>query len=305
MIRRPYPLHQSPLYSLSNKRRLCELLSVPRAELSDLASDGNYRIWQKRMKGRQRTIEEPLGPLKRVHKQVQILLSRLEYPDWVYSGIRGRSYVGNAQRHTGERCLCSFDIQSFYQSSKKEYVFRFLRYLMRQSQDVSWVLADIATYKSHLPTGSPSSQLLAFWAYQPMFGALRDLAASVGGTFTLYVDDIAVSTEQPLPEKVVGELGRVVRGYGLRLKRSKTQRRNCSEWKVVTGGAISPEGTLTIPNRLRQRIHTKVVALKKGDLDESGLTSLRGLLTAARQLDPSFHESLYQYVCHLASRIEA
>lgn len=273
-------------------------------ELSSLSSDSYYQVWPKQTAGKIRVIEEPRQPLTEIHKQLQRLLSRIEHPEWVYSGIRGRSYVDNAKHHIGKKCVCSLDIESFYQSSRKEFVFRFFRFVMLQPEDVAWILADIATYQDHLPTGSASSQILAFWAYRPMFEELRNIALSEEGSLTVYVDDITISSAQPLSDQVVNKLNSTIQGAGLRLNAGKTKRRGSEEWKVVTGGAISPEGMLTVPNRLRKKIHNSVLALKRGSLDEAGLISLRGLLAAAWQLDPSFHSSLNDYVKYLSQSIK-
>jgi len=226
-----YSIEDSPLHGLPSKKKLCDLLFVHPNRLRALMSDSEYRRewWTKSG----RLIEEPLDSLKAVQGRIKELVSRIQHPAWLYSGVRGKSYIDNAEQHAGQQCLCSIDIDSFFQSTRKEYVFRFFRYLLCQPEDVAWAVSDLATYKNHLPTGgSPSSQALAFWAYRPMF-------------------------------------------------------------ELMTG-------SLDVPNRLRKKIYDHITLLKEGSLDESGVLRLLGLLTSARQIDHSFHDSLYRYVRYLA-----
>lgn len=293
-----YSIEVSPLYRLPSKRRLCELLFISRRRLKGLMSDSEYREWHTKSG---RLIEEPNAALKVVQARLKDLIARIEHPSWLHSGVRGKSHITNAQQHTGLRCVGTIDIESFYRSTRKEYVFRFFRYLLHQPEDVAWVITDLSTYRGHLPTGSPSSQLLSFWAYRPMFEMMKERAEGHGGTLTLYVDDIAVSALEVLPSSMLSEIAETLLPFELRARKSKTTRRNTSEWKVVTGAAISPTGELDVPNRLRERIHDQVRTMKGGRLSGRGLLRLQGLLSSARQIDGSFHESLYRYVRYLTS----
>ena len=265
-------------------------------------SDAEYREWRKKSG---RLIEEPFEALKAVQRRIKDLLSRIEHPNWLYSGIRGKSYIDNAEQHAGRRCLYSIDIDSFFQSARKEYVFRFFRYVLRQPEDVAWAITDLVTYSDHLPTGSPSSQALAFWAYRPMFEMMHENARDMGGLLTLYVDDITVSSNGnlALADDVLTSLTGVLSGFELEINKGKTKRRDRDQWKVVTGAAISPIGNLDVPNRLRKKIHDHITLLKAGRLDDTGVRRVLGQLTSARQIDPTFHESLYRYVKYLASSL--
>jgi len=294
-----YSIEDSPLHGLPSKKKLCDLLFVHPNRLRALMSDSEYRRewWTKSG----RLIEEPLDSLKAVQGRIKELVSRIQHPAWLYSGVRGKSYIDNAEQHAGQQCLCSIDIDSFFQSTRKEYVFRFFRYLLCQPEDVAWAVSDLATYKNHLPTGgSPSSQALAFWAYRPMFELMHEKVQELGGVLTLYVDDIAISTDDRLTDDAFSSLEGVMSGFELRINESKTERRGREQWKVVTGAAISPTGSLDVPNRLRKKIYDHITLLKEGSLDESGVLRLLGLLTSARQIDHSFHDSLYRYVRYLA-----
>ncbi len=294
--KKPYPLEQSPLFSLRSRARLCALLNVARSDLSNLRSDDSYRLFNKTSNGKTRLIEEPRGRLKRVHKRVHVLLARTKYSDWCFSGVRRRSYVDNARRHAGAKHLLVCDIHGFYQSTRKKYVFGFFRDRMKQPDDIAWLLADILTFRDHLPTGSSSSPLLAFRAYEGMFETLRKVAEDADTEFSLYVDDMSFSSERPLPAGLVRDVSQVVSSYGLELKKSKTRIYGPGRWKKITGVALSPDGSVAVPNRWRHEIHKLSEALSREGLAPKAVKRLYGLLCAAQQIDPTFGENLKHHV---------
>lgn len=294
-----YTIDQSPLYRLTSKRKLLLLLKLPLNGLRNLQSDALYKVYDRKGPGKTRTIEEPVGELKKVHKRLHNLLSRVQYPEWVFSGVRKRSYVGNAFQHVGIRYAMLCDIGSFYQSAQSEYVFRFFRYRLKQAEDIAWLITDISTFDGHLPTGSPSSPALAFRAYEPMFKSIRDLADGSEAEFSLYVDDMAISSEKPLRVGLMKDLEYITHRHGFEIKRNKTRFYGPGQWKTITGVAISPGGEPTVPNRLRYKIAKLSKALRKDGLLPKEVRCLHGLLSSARQISPDFCDHLARCVRHI------
>lgn len=291
-----YPTSQSPLYKLRNRHRLCQLLRTDTSRLRTLRSGEEYRVYVRALKGKWREIEQPSAELSRVQAHIHSLLSRIEHPDWVYSGIRGRSYIGNAARHAGSPFVTTCDVHSFYQSANTEHVFRFFAHGLKQAEDIAWLLTDIVTFKGHLPTGSPSSPLVAFRAYEPAFRAIRDLALSQGAMFSLYVDDMTFSGCEPLRAGFLGEVRSILRCYGLELKDRKTRYFGPRSWKPITGVAISPRGDLAVPNRLAHSIYRSAARLQAGGLALKELEQLHGFLSSAQQIDPRYRSNLNRLV---------
>ena len=71
-----YPLEKSPLYSLQNKNILADLLNISRKQLLQLANDDCYNVFPKKVKNKNRIIEEPTGSRKYVHLRIQKLARR-------------------------------------------------------------------------------------------------------------------------------------------------------------------------------------------------------------------------------------
>ena len=65
---------------------------------------------------------------------------------------------------------------------------------MLNSPDVAKILTDIVTYEKCIPTGCPTSQLIAYYAYEDMFAGIKKIADNHGCLFSLYVDAMTFSS---------------------------------------------------------------------------------------------------------------
>ena len=67
-----------------------------------------------------------------------------------------------------------------------------INFLLLTSPDVAKLLSDITTL-NYIPTGSPSSQILAYFAYEEMFINMFNVSQEFNCKMTLYVDDLTFS----------------------------------------------------------------------------------------------------------------
>lgn len=195
MGHKTYPVEQSPLFKLSSRKRLAQsVLKVELPFLERLANgQSNYRVFTTHTGGKARVIEQPCLPLQKLHHRLFVLLRHLETPDYMHSGVAGRSYVSNAMVHIGEVPLVSLDIRKFYASVNGGMVYRFFASAMQCSSDVAGLLTRLCTYDNHLPKGSCVSQILAFRAARPLFDELHKLAVEAEVRESYYVDDLTWS----------------------------------------------------------------------------------------------------------------
>ena len=253
-----YPLERSPLYRLRNKTKLASLLQISKDELILLSETENptYRLFVRKEKGKKdRQIEEPIDKLKTVHKVLQVLFSRIQSPDYLFSGKRKTTYIDNARFHIKYNYVLTLDIERFYPSTDIEYVFRFFRYRLLMNDDVAWILAKIVTYERHIPTGSHLSQSLAYWSYSALFDSINKIAQSNNYRFSLYVDDITFSSVSPIPQNYLRTITDKLNSVKLSVKQSKTKNYGKQKFRLITGCSISPDGNLLIRNRLRKKAY--------------------------------------------------
>jgi hypothetical protein len=153
---------------------------------------------------------------------------------------------------------------------------------MECSSDVAALLADIGTYKGHLPTGSPLSPILAFYAHYELWEKVHEIVRSAGGTDSLYIDDLTISGDK-VPTRVMWEVRKNIHRAGLRYHKEKTFIDRPAE---ITGVIVSGDRLLA-PNRQLLKRHRAEQALSKATGDTETLIlkqQIRGLVGQLKQI---------------------
>lgn len=234
-----YQVNQSPLYKLSSQRKLATTLGVSLSTMRGVMKRGekNYKFGVTESK---RDIQIPKSQLYRIHSRINTLLSRVAPPDYLMSGVKGRSHVKNAKAHMGNVAVAKIDIKKFYPSTTKEILIRGFRKKLACSKDVAESLAEICTVNGYVPTGSPLSQSVCFFVNASMFDHLNFYAKSRGLTFTLYVDDLTFSGKV-LPKDLLDYVkNHIFNTAGYRCHKCKTY--GASTDKVITGVVVKAGG---------------------------------------------------------------
>ncbi|MFB1486846.1 MULTISPECIES: reverse transcriptase family protein [unclassified Thiocapsa] len=249
-----YAHTQSPFYRLASKRRLAELLGLDAAGLRRIAKycqESGYNEWDNQSEsGKTRRIESPKPELSRVQKRVATLLSRITPPDFLYCPVKGKSYVKNALIHeTGAELIC-LDVKSYFASTPSRRVFWFFQRIMECSKDVAGILAVLSTYQGHLPTGSPTSPILSFYAHCDMWAAIASLALEYECRLSVYMDDITISGPR-VPERLVWEVKQAVFRNGLLYHKAKRFQQGRA--REVTGVILGPDGP-KLPHRHYEKL---------------------------------------------------
>ena len=281
------PLKGSALFRLTSPRRLAEMLLVPRATLERLveAGDDNYLVRPDRKSGR--IIEEPKPQLKLIHQRFARLLAQIETPDYLHSGVKGRSYITNANAHGADHACVKLDIKKFFPSSSSHHVQRFFEDVLEYPPDVASRAKQLLTHDGHLPTGGNASPILSFWAYKPMFDEIDTLARENDCEFTLYVDDMSI-TGVFANRKFQQAARKIIARYGLRAHKAKTFSPN--QPRVLTGIAKTRRGR-EVPHRRAKGIAQLEQQEAEAETTADKLRvmpSLIGKLSEAAIVDPSW-----------------
>ncbi len=304
MHRTDLALDQCALFKVRSPRHLAEILRLECADLKGLASHGkeNYRLHLREMGGNKppRLIEGPSELLKRVQRRIHKLLAQILPPEFLYSGVRGRSAVTNALRHSVSHAasvpMVKLDITKFYPSSDGRRIQRFFFHPMQCSSEVAELLCDLTTIPptsvsdhDHLPTGGVTSQILAYYGYQEMFEALANLAKEHGVVLGVLVDDVAFSGHGAT-RRLLNEARLIIQRFGLHSKRSKEKVWHLQDAKLITGVVLTKAGA-RLPNSRRQAIHQLYQSLHAARLPEDRAIlaqRLLGALYSAGQIEGSF-----------------
>ena len=290
-----YQIEKSPFYKLNSRKKLLDLFYIKNYKTLEIlsADSGNYKVYDilNKNKPTKRTIEEPKEILKRIHKQFNNLLQRIDVPDFVKAGRKGSCYVDNGNAHINGKYFYCTDVEKFFPHAKQEKVLQFLLYDLKISPDIAQLLSNLLTYNNHLPTGSPSSQILTYWAYRQTMCKIYEKACELGINMTLFVDDLTFSSSKPIPEAFKNFVRVRLEKEGLTINKKKSKSYDSNKYKKVTGTVISPNNKLLVPNRLQHKIYLLKNKEQKSDKE---ILSLKGMLNSARQIQPKFMDNYYK-----------
>lgn len=239
--KKSYLISDSALFRVTSKKKLSQILLTSVEHLKSLASDDNYHLFTDYSSDKPREIENPSYELDKVQTRIASLVCRIKQPDYVHSGIKGRSHVSNAKEHIGLHSILATDVKSFFPSTTKKMVFSFFRKKMECPPDISEILSNLCTYSGYVPTGSRISMPTAFWANEPMFSDLHKVSSRYSIKMTVFVDDITFSGKR-IDARFGKKVEKIMASFGHRMHPDKTRLYEASEVKVITGVAVSDVG---------------------------------------------------------------
>lgn len=259
-IKPTFGLDQSQLYKCRNRAKLAKMLKISTAELTRLSNSdvlySEFEIEKKNGTGF-RTVENPARPLKLAQAKLARLLSRITPPDFLFCPVKRRCYVSNAAAHLGNRVVHCLDIKKFFPSTPKRRVFWFFHKVMKCETDIAAILANLACYQGHLPTGSPLSPIMAYFSYFDLWNRISAFCRERGYTFTVYIDDITISGSK-VPRRDIWEVQKMIDGVGLEYHKQKTYIDRPAE---ITG-VMAGQGKVFPPNRQLKKHHDAQELLK-------------------------------------------
>ncbi len=284
-LNKSYRYSDSIFYLLTTKKKLSNILGIELKCLKQLKHDSNYNVFTVA----DRAIHEPTGLLNKAHTHIASLLCRIKQPDYVHSGIKGKSHITNARTHLGDHKLLTIDLKNFFSSTTRHMVFDFFYKKMRCSADVSDLLSYICTYDGFVPTGSRLSMPIAYWANERMFNALYSLSCSKNIEMTLFVDDIAFSGDS-IDKNFIYKLNKIITSYGQKMHPNKTKTYHANQPKLVTGVMLVGDKTKARNANLK-KIHQDMVlwlALSTDNQSSSLNKRLIGRLNSQSKIDEKF-----------------
>ncbi|QHQ34519.1 reverse transcriptase family protein [Algicella marina] len=261
-----YHLKDSPFFRLRSRKQLAELLRVSANTLDEIShrSDLYVRRWKhKKLKDHERGawLKQPPPPekaesyrpidipdvqLKAMQKRIGDLLGRVKAPEFLFSPVKGRSYVENAAHHKESKAFWLLDVADYFPSCSANNVAHFFHRVLECSRDVTAVLVHLVTLNECLPQGSPCSPILAYYSNSHVWLAVEELVKARDCKLSLYADDITISGDV-VPKALIWDIKKLIFGNGLRLKDSKEVSLINAPADIT--GVIVKEGGTHLPNR--------------------------------------------------------
>lgn len=289
------------LYKIKRKRDLFILLHIDENKLNEELY--KYKVC---IKDKKRLLEKPSEELKKIQRNILYKLYQLDFPQYVFSGIKGRSAFGNAIYHINCKYMLKLDMSKFFPNTHRNNIYKFFKDKLKMSSDVSSICTDIVTVNyekedveidyevydflkrkkikntNHLPSGTPTSQILSYLANIDMFDKIIEYTKKHKLQCSIYVDDITISSSNRyITKKEESEIKRIIKKHKHNLSKEKTIRYSVNEFKKVTGFVIDPNNRLVIPNKIKSKIKNQTKFIRKKELDEQRKNSIIGLTNFA------------------------
>ena len=128
-----------------------------------------------------------------------------------------------------------------------------------------------------------------------MFDEMQAIANENNAMMTVYVDDVTFSSECRISQQFTSKIIDIVKKYGYKISKAKVKRYAKLYPKLVTGVIIGSNGQEIVKNSMRLKIINEYKNLLNNPEDIKSRQRLRGLLTAARQVNPNVFPTIYNY----------
>lgn len=228
-----------------------------------------HQFYIPKAQGEKRLIETPDDALKSLqgqlnkHFQAAYLLVR---PEAAYGSLiacsdeaEPRNIYTNALRHIGSKWLLNADIRKFFPGIRSNMVRKALQTTPFQFDDeAAECLLALTTYENRLPTGAPTSPILANIVCLSLDEQLQQLADENGWTYTRYIDDLTFSGKKRFTLSHLTAIEAVLSSMGFAMNHDKLRISRVEDKPVVTGLVLRkkrPDVSKTFLENLRQHIH--------------------------------------------------
>lgn len=245
---------ESILYGIKTKKELAQLLDIDEYFLNNIDYYFSTKPFEVNINGKKRILYNPKHKHKVTLKKIIDLLSPIKAEEYVFGGIKNRSYIMNATLHKDSTFFCLIDIKDFFPSTKEKFVYNFFYNNLKMSPDVSKVCTlltteyDIDQKYRHLPQGYPSSPYLSYLSYFKLFEELNSIADSKNLIFSCYYDDFTFSSKESISKNTKRSIVKCINKYDLFINESKSKLVKNKNGIKITGVVIRNSDVLP-PNK--------------------------------------------------------
>lgn len=246
--------HLDEFYYSFDKVKIDKLTGKPKL-------DGNGNV-------KKRTINSSKGDLKIIQSRIyHFLLSNISLPDFFYGGVKRKNNILNARFHQGNKYIFTTDLKSFFPSISHKRVYSTL-VTLNITPDIARIITRLITRNGQVPQGIPTSTLIANLVFLPTGQTISDLAIRHRIKFTIYVDDMTLSSSQDF-KHLIPDFLKILMDNGFKISHDKTFYKTKNP--VVTGVVVHNDKLRHQPG------YNKIVTRLKND--DSAQKSLIGVVS--------------------------
>jgi retron-type reverse transcriptase len=184
--------------------------------------------------GGYRELDIPSVELKYIQRWIlNNILYNIKTSNYAVGFCTNKSILDNAKIHLNQHCVVNLDIKDFFPSISFEKVFRIFAYY-GYTNEVSFILAKLCTFKGRLPQGSPASPCLSNIACLKLDARLNALAAKYESVYSRYADDLTFSSKNDI-KSIVNAVSEIIKDENYTINDKKTRIAYPHQRQEVTG----------------------------------------------------------------------
>lgn len=219
-------------------------------------------------KGGTRKIQSPNADLISIQKKLNYYLQAvylLVKPKEVHGFVikpkdfeLTHSIVTNASAHTNKKHLLNIDLKDFFPSiSAKRVRHVLVKEVGLNDSQIADAIALLCTYQKALPTGAPTSPVLANFACLPMDKELASYCRLCDITFTRYADDLSFSSNDYFTSDIIKCVRTIIEKHQFTINEKKFRLLSSKSKQVVTGITVNKKVNVdrTYIRNLRATLH--------------------------------------------------
>ena len=249
---------------ISRVSTLARVLGLREIELYRLVEQANSSYvpgpTMTKADGSPRYTYQALPPLRNAQDKLKIrVLREVEFPEYLQGAIRDRarprSYIRNAEMHSGAQFVLKADITNFFPSITSELTATIWTDFFRFPDEVARCLTALVTKDGFVAQGLVTSTYIAnlvFWDVEPRLYLRLE---SRGLTYSRYIDDVTVSAHGPFTANTkfdaVSQVIGMFASKGFKTKRSKLKI-NSASTRMSVHNLIVNRGTSIAPGKKSQ-----------------------------------------------------
>ncbi len=258
--------------------------------------------------GTMRVIAEPVPELKKKQQGILRWLTArgIRPSSYAHGFVIGRSTATNAALHVNRRVVIKVDLKDFFGSTKSGQV---ISALMKEGlpAETAKDIVNTCSLNETLPSGAPTSPMLANIAVKGMDVRLAGLAKKYDANYSRYADDLCFSSDNPKLNEMLPAVDFVVKQCGYKLNDKKTRVMRRGRRQIVTGIVVNRK--VNIPRRLKRNIraglhNVKMTLVNNQPFDEKQFNSLKGMAAYFQSVNNDATRSFRQDIREIGRLLE-
>lgn len=268
-----------------------------------MSADSKYKKYTiSKLDGGERTIYHPSRELKFIQRWLsKKVFYKFPIHRKAFAYTKDNNIATHAGLHTNSNYVLRIDFKDFFPSLKSECVESILRQFQykdgtRFVENEIKFITRIVTRKGSLPIGAPSSPIISNALMYNFDCHWDSYCRSNEIIYSRYADDLYFSTNRPdVLSRVHKEFELFLRDYRelqLRVNEEKVVHTSKKHRRIVTGLYLTSDGNVSLGRDKKRKIKSYIFSYINGELNQDEINYLRGFLSYANSVEPSFIVSL-------------